>query len=189
MPTKKVKYNKHKHKQSEWITKGIIKSTQFRDNLYLQMKRTSPNTIEYTTIKTNLKTYNKILKNNIDQAKRTYYQHSFDKYKNDTKNTWKIIKEITNRNNIKKHIPCLFNVEGETITDKSKIANKLNTYFTKIGPTLASKINTNGNKTFDSFLSPPIAHKFTFSSISETEVIQIINKLPSKSSSGDDLKG
>ena len=108
MPTKKVKYNKHKHKKSEWITKGIIKSIQFRDNLYLQMKRTPPNTIAYTTIKTNLKTYNKILKNNIDQAKRTYYQHSFDKYKNDTKNTWKIIKEITNINNIKKHIPCLF---------------------------------------------------------------------------------
>ena len=83
-------------------------------------------------------------------------------------------------------MPCLFNVEGETITDKNKIANKLNTDFTKIGPTLASKINTNGNKTFDSFLSLPIAHKFTFSSISETEVIQIINKLPSKSSSGDD---
>ena len=118
------------------------------------LSTTPPNTIAYTTIKTNLKTYNKILKNNIDEAKRTYYyQHSFDKYKNDTTNTWKIIKEITNRNNIKKHIPCLFNVEGETITDKSKIVNKLNTYFTKIGPTLASKINTNGNKTFDSFLS------------------------------------
>ena len=38
MPLKKVKYNKHCHKKSQWITQGIIKSINFRDKLYLSLK-------------------------------------------------------------------------------------------------------------------------------------------------------
>ncbi len=34
MPTKLIKYNKYKHKKFKWVTFGIIKSVQFRDNLY-----------------------------------------------------------------------------------------------------------------------------------------------------------
>ena len=41
-PTRFVKYNKHKHKKSSWITKGIIRSITFRDNFYRNLKQTSP---------------------------------------------------------------------------------------------------------------------------------------------------
>ncbi len=34
MPTNLIKYIKYKHNKSKWVTFGIIKSTQFRDNLY-----------------------------------------------------------------------------------------------------------------------------------------------------------
>jgi len=34
LPQKLVKYSKHKHKNSKWITQGIIKSIKFRDNMY-----------------------------------------------------------------------------------------------------------------------------------------------------------
>ncbi len=34
MLTKLIKYNKYKHKKSTWVIFGIIKSIQFRDNLY-----------------------------------------------------------------------------------------------------------------------------------------------------------
>ncbi len=43
MPTKFVKYNKRKHKRSKWITSRIIKSIQYRDNLYKKLKTTNPN--------------------------------------------------------------------------------------------------------------------------------------------------
>ena len=33
IPTKFVKFKKYKHKNSKWITKGIIKSIKYRDNL------------------------------------------------------------------------------------------------------------------------------------------------------------
>ena len=167
MSPKKVKFNKHKHAKCDWITQGIIKSIQFRDNLYSKMKQTPSNTPSYLALKTNLKTYNKILKRNIEQAKRLYYETSFNKYKNDSKGTWKMINELTNRTNHKKQLTTLFKVDGEIVTERNEIANKFNNYFTNIGPLLASKINTNCNKTFEQFMPTP-------------------SSLPSKNSSGVD---
>ena len=61
MPLKRVKFDKHKHTKSIWITAGLIRSIKFRDKLYLKMKQTRTNSEAYANIKTNLKTYNKIL--------------------------------------------------------------------------------------------------------------------------------
>ena len=33
--SKLMKYNKYKHKKSKWITRGLLRSIRFRDNLYL----------------------------------------------------------------------------------------------------------------------------------------------------------
>ena len=38
MPMKKIRLNKYKHKKTEWITNGILKSIKFKDNLYKRMK-------------------------------------------------------------------------------------------------------------------------------------------------------
>ncbi len=85
MPTKFVKYNKYKHKRSKWITSGIIKSIQYRVNLYKKLKTTNPNSIQFAIHKTNLDTYNNILKKSIRLAKRNYYQTIFSKFKDDIK--------------------------------------------------------------------------------------------------------
>ena len=34
LPTKTVKFNRYKHKNSKWITSGLLRSIQFRDKLY-----------------------------------------------------------------------------------------------------------------------------------------------------------
>ena len=61
MPIKKFKFNKHKHKKSNWITRGIIKSIKFRDNLFNRLKQMQQNSNAYINTKQNLVTYNKIL--------------------------------------------------------------------------------------------------------------------------------
>ena len=38
--SKRFKYNKYKHKKSKWITFGLLKSIEFRDNLYRELKKT-----------------------------------------------------------------------------------------------------------------------------------------------------
>ena len=42
LPTKTIKFNKHKHTKSNWITQGIIKSIKYRDMLYRKLKKTNP---------------------------------------------------------------------------------------------------------------------------------------------------
>ena len=94
-PVRVVKFNKRKHKKSNWITKGIINSISFRDNMYRKLKQTSHDSQHFETLKINLRTYNKILKRNIKQAKKAYYQEAFQKHQNDIKSTWRIIKDIS----------------------------------------------------------------------------------------------
>ena len=60
MLMRKMKFNKHKHKKSNWITNCIIKSIEFCDNLYKHTKQTPQNSIEFVNLKQNLSVYNKI---------------------------------------------------------------------------------------------------------------------------------
>ena len=39
LPQKFVKFNKHKHKKSKWITNEIVRSMASRDRLYAKLKR------------------------------------------------------------------------------------------------------------------------------------------------------
>ena len=66
------------------------------------------------------------------------------------------------------------------------IANRLNTFFTNIGPKLASQIVTGGNSSYEDFLINPTVHEFSFDEIREQDVVNVIDKLPSKTSSGVD---
>ena len=93
---------------------------------------------------------------------------------------------MTNKTTNKTQLPEFFKLDGKIITDKTDIANQFNTFFTHIAPSLASKITTDGNKTYRSFLNEPSAHEFTFNKITEVDVLNIIDKLPSKASSGVD---
>ena len=69
MPLRTIKLNKHKHKKSLWVTNGIIKSIKKRDKLYAKLKTTTQGSSEYDIHKTNLKTYNRILRQSIKSAK------------------------------------------------------------------------------------------------------------------------
>ena len=85
MPTKLVKFNKYKHKESMWIAQGILRSIQYRDKLYKQLKLTHPNSSNYEIINVNLKTYNTTLKHTIRAAKKVYFENTFYRFKNHIK--------------------------------------------------------------------------------------------------------
>ena len=70
-PEKRIKVNKYKHKLSPWITSGIIKSIEFRDNLYKKLKACTTDSPEYELNQYNLKIYNGYLRQCIRAAKKT----------------------------------------------------------------------------------------------------------------------
>ena len=62
---KYVRYNKYKHKNSEWITKGIMKSIAYRDKLYIKLNSTAQTSNQYFNLKINYNSYNDILRKTI----------------------------------------------------------------------------------------------------------------------------
>ena len=69
-----VKFAKHKHKKTNWITYGILKSIKYRDKLYKTLRKTPHDTESYATLTINLRTYNTIIGRVIRAAKSAYYE-------------------------------------------------------------------------------------------------------------------
>lgn len=186
LPSKFVRFNKHKHKKSEWITSGIIESIKFRDNLHKKLKTTPQNTHEHNTLKTNLDTYNHILKKNIRLAKINHYASCFNKFKGNIRKTWDTINEILNKTKKKMSFPDHFIENGQPIHDRLEIANCFNSFFTNIGPNLANLVTPTPNIDYRKFLNKNQANTFRFSQVDPESIEKIINNLQTKNSTGHD---
>ena len=186
LPTKVVKFNKYKHGKNKWITRGLLNSMKFRDKLYKKYITSAPNTQIHTTLKINLKTYNKILKKIIREAKKMYYVSCFAKFKNDIKQTWLTIKGILNKSRNNKSFPEYFLIDNRKITDNCKIANEFNKHYNEIGPQLASSIIPPINKSFTNYLPSFNPNQFKFECVNRDDISKIIDSLKPKTSCGID---
>ena len=186
LPIRTVKFRKRKHKLSPWVTHGIIHSINYRDKLYKQVKSTESTSTQHSILKQNLKVYNSILKRTIRQAKFSYYHSQFNKYKHDSRQTWKLIGNILNRKESAKEFPLSFKINNEHITDKQSIADSFNSFFASIGSDLASNIQNDSHISFDEYLTETQNSTFSFHAISPSDIEKLISKLPNKNSAGHD---
>ena len=99
---KRVKYKKNKYFKSRLITKGLLNLINTKDRLYKMMVQTNTNSVMYESLRANLKAYQRILKNSINEAKRVYHHNLFARSKSDIKNTCFIIKDTLGKNNVQK---------------------------------------------------------------------------------------
>ena len=93
---------------------------------------------------------------------------------------------MLSRNGKHKYFPESFIIDGTEVSDKLDIANKFNSFFTNIGTELANKITYSGNKTFRDYLTENANANLSFTNVDEQTVINIINNLSSRNSSGYD---
>ena len=120
----------------------------------------------------------------MHKAEQLYYFETFDTFKTNIKNTWKTIKLILNKNG-SPHLPDNFNINNNSVTDKSVIAQKFNEYFINIGPTLTEKIPPT-NTSFTIYLTGNYPNSFMLFDTTPDEVIQVANQMQSKQSAGFD---
>ena len=185
-PNKRVKFNKYQHKLSNWITTGILKSIEFRGNLYKRLKLCPIDSPEYETYKHNLKMYQGYLNQCIRTAKKEYYVNEFIKFKNDIRKTWDTLEGIICKNKMKSEYPRNFIDRGQQIAGDKNIADNFNEYFTQIGPCLANSIAISNKATFDTYLKKPNSSSFQFEYTDVPSVQKIIKNLKPKSSAGHD---
>ena len=186
LPFKFEKFHKHKHKNSKWISFGIIRSIKTRDAMYLKFKRCNQQSVEYNTLKNNLHVFNCILEKTIREAKIQYYNKLFTKYKGDIKKTWQTISDIIFKSNGKRKTLEKIIVDSRVIKDIEEICNKFNDFFANIGPKLANQIKPISNKTYDTFLKKRVLTSFSFSLVSKTNVLKHLSSLRTKNSAGVD---
>ena len=151
----------------------------------MRLKHTDPKTASYLDVKTNLRTYNSILKKSIREAKRIHFSCIFIQCENNIKNTWNTINKIIRKttNNTSKYYDL--NVRDELNSNILK-ANKFNTFFTEIGPKLANSITVTNKTNHNDYLKTKIDTTFHFQQVDENHLLNIINNLTPKTSSGID---
>ena len=186
IPYRTVKFKRYKHKIRPWITAGILISIKKRDKMYKHLKDINPNSVGYDTCKRNLQTYNTIIKKLLRNAKFSYYNTMFLKYKNDSRKSWKLINTLIGNSTSKDRITNIFTVNGVDVSNESVIAENFNSFFSEIGKRQADSIPTFPNNHFARYLNNPVTSEFVFQTINVNDVLKVLSSFKPKSSAGDD---
>ena len=180
-PEIKIKPKPTKFQHSPFMTLGLQISQKRKEKLFAKkVKCSSENNLEkfkaYNTL------YNKIRR----AAKKMYYTDQFNKFIKNSKETWKVIREIIGTNKQKDQLPEFFKCNGQVISDYMEIANGFNNFFSQVGPDLASEIGPS-DKNYNDYLKNCNPIDFEFSRISEIDILKICRQLKPKLSSGEDF--
>ena len=189
IPKKVKNFNIRRHSKEKWMTKEHLQEIVTKNEMYVTWKTTSVNHINYEQIKQRFKSYEKIVKKDIKQAKQRYFDQIFTAYKNDMKKTWKTINETLNRNKKKSNVASILYHNGNVLSNAKDTANAFNVYFANIGKNLASEIEQNitDNTDYTQYVSTPLTEtKLQFKCITDNDTQRAIDKLENKSSSGHD---
>ena len=175
-----VKQSIKSFKDKPYITSGIKVSIRHRNKLYNKYLE-NPNKVNEASWKTFRNKTNQI----IIRSREHYYSKILSAQNNNSRNLWKTFGAILNKNKIKHKNISSLNINNENISDKKLISESLNTYFTKIGESLASKFPGN-NYDYVQHLGLPAEQSILFYKISPTEIQSTIDKLKDSLSSGPD---
>lgn len=174
----KIKLPRSKVTIKPWITTGLLRCIKNRDRMHKKIKLEPNNEI----LKTSYKRYRNYCNNLLKKIKKQYEKNQLLQAKNNSKKLWNTIKIVTNttRSN---------SIPQELLSDKNTASsiNAINTFFAKVGETLAKKI---------SFIPPPLTatgplppNSFVLLPTDCEEVERIIQGLKSDCSPGWDNIG
>ena len=129
LPIKQKRIKASQLRKEPWVTSGLLKSIKREKTLYRQS--ISKDSTEKSRKK--YKEYNLILRKVKRQAKRSHYIDNCVKFKNNTKQLWKVINRIVNKQSDKTTVIPHLTIESINITQEQEIANELGKYFSQVG--------------------------------------------------------
>ena len=177
-PIRKVKVTYKNRKR--WLTEGLKKSIKVKNKLYVRsIKRpTLHNVRKY-------KDYKHKLKYLLRKSEKEHYDSLMRRYQSNVKKSWGVIKEVINRNKVKK---CndTFLINGHEESDIKIICNAFNNFYVNVGPSLASKIPASINDPCD-YINYDGQSLLHFDPVDCHEVRNIISQLKDSSPGWDDI--
>ena len=176
-----VQSKQHKTKiRNPWITLGILRSNKKRNKLYksyISNRASEQNCNKYKRYRNNLNSV-------IRTSKQMYYSKELENAEGNLNATWNAINQVLNKNKPRNN-PDNLKLDNKEITNPAGIAQAFNSYFTNIGPELASKISCD-NKHFTEYLSEPNQYTMCFIPTDQHEILKIVKTLKSKKLTGHD---
>jgi hypothetical protein len=172
-----------KHVMREpWITPGILRSSKHLDKLYKKQLGKHKSTREHVKYIIYRNSFTKIKR----KQKEIYYANLFEQYKSDIKKTWNTLNEILNRKNDKTSISSSFKIDNKVEDDPTHITDKFSDFFSHVGFKYASNL-PQSSKNYKHY-KPTCTHRKSlyFRPTDSVEIINTINSLKPKKSSGHD---
>ena len=172
----KIGYLNKKH----WLTSGLKKSIQMKNNLYYFQKRypTAENIKRY-------KQYKTLVKKLLYKSERDHFCSMIENNKSNTKKIWSIIKGVINKNK-ENQITDSFKIDNIISNDPNIIANHFNNFYINIGPTVSSSFRDCGISPL-SYLKDCDQSIFLYNT-DEHEVSSIIKNLKNSSPGHDGIQ-
>ena len=165
-----------------WFTNGLANACKKKNKLYRDYlkSRSKRKLLVY-------KQYKNKLTNILRCEEKRFYHGLLLKHKNNTKETWKVLKNIIDKKRNCRNFPGKFMDNGHEIMGLKDIATGFNNFFTNIGPNLAKKIEPPDRSLniYDSMLNKNVNSMF-LSCITEKQLINIVRSCKNKASSDCD---
>ena len=173
----KLKYNTRKL----WLTQGLKDAIKKKNKLYKKYIK-MPSCYNESVYKSYRNKLNTILK----KSQKQHYSDLLAANKSNIKKTWQIMKNIVNKNKMKK-IHSKFKLPHGSVTEnKLLISNKFNDFFINIGPNLAKKNPDLGVNPL-THMGPPTSQTICLSPVTNIELIRIIQDLKNGAPGYDEI--
>ena len=163
-----------------WYDRELALLSRKKDRLYkIYLQKKTPKTKEK---------YHKLRNfyfHMVTQKKKEHMQSQFQKYQNNIRKTWQLMKNLLGKARNKFHSTSI-NYNGVLINKPVEIANSFNNHFSTIANKLIEKLPSSPNK-FTDYLPPPNSSSMFMSPTNIIEIKRLINQLKPKLSAGIDL--
>jgi hypothetical protein len=179
-PKINVKKPKTSNNKKQWITKGIIKSSNTVKNLY----NLTTNFGSDINLINHYNKYKSIYRSIVRLAKKRYNSNLIENATNRSKTVWNVINKTIK--SAETNVIDKIEINDSVVQDPNKIANSFNNYFIKISQILTSNIepslNINNSKIKLKFHN----NSLYLEPIDENEIVNIVQLLKNTSSAGTD---
>jgi exonuclease III len=174
-----------KYTKKHWITRGILVSIKKKNRMYKKLCKQPFN----VQLKQKYNKYKLVLTTVIRNAEKIHFNEKFLKASSSSKETWKVINEVLNKEKRNIHMPQELKSEGNNnvVNEPIEICNMLNNFFINIGKQVQESINLSGKeKDFEEYLGTPSINSCYAHPVTKIEIEKIIEQLDTNKSFGLD---
>ena len=162
-PLQKIKLGYKTRKP--WLTQELKNMIKIKNKLCYKSK-TNPD------MESTYKKFRNSVNNKLHKAERNHFHELLLKNKNNLSKSWKVIKEVINKNKKVNLMPEKFLINDKEIYNKQEIADAFNKFYVNIGPNIC-KNSVGVDISPMQYMSMPNPYEILLSSVTEKEVKDI----------------